>query len=163
MSQVNFSSSQAIPLLDVCLSSAPFEIWFPTLGPHGLVELCMSTTAAEFRINPFISTANAHGCLTSNGDGVTNAYIGGFLYESTPKSPAGFYIFGTRAQPASNGYEKYFVSTLHYITFADQQFADHSVSLSKQRANLYLFIFSTKDYRKSASDANIEHFVLRFK
>ena len=71
-------------------------------------------------------------------------------------------IFGKRAEPAANGDEKYYVSTLYSVPSA-KSFTYNTVPLSKQTANLYMIIYSTSNYDDPASHANIEHFVLRFR
>jgi len=161
MSSVN-SNGPGIPLTDVCLSSAPFEIWFPSLGPRGLVQVCISSMAEEFRIDALRIEPNATGCLTNNGDGATPSYIGGFLPEASLQYGTSLMIFGTRAEPAGNGDEKYFVSRLYSVPSV-KGFSYHTVPLSRQSSELYMIIYSTSNYDDPGSEANIEHFVLQFK
>jgi hypothetical protein len=158
------SENLQIPVIDVCLSSAPFEIWFPALsGPQAIVEVCTSTTAAEFRVNPFkIGSQGVPGCLVNGVQVADTPYASGYLPEASPQEPASYSIVGTRAEPASDGDEKYFVSNL-YSAPTGKSLTSRTIPMSTQAADLYLIIYTSDNYNVPGSDANIEHFVLRFK
>jgi hypothetical protein len=161
MDYVNSNTLQ-IPMIDVCLSSAPFEIWFPALGPAGVVRVCISPTAAIFHVNPLAMNGNVPGCLVP-GTGVADRnYASGFLSESSPQQPAHVDITGRRAEPAANGDEKYFVSNLYSVP-AGKKLNSYTIPMSRQTADLYVVIYTSDNRDAHGSDANVEHFALRFK
>jgi hypothetical protein len=158
MSYANSDSLQT-PLIDVCLSSAPFEIWFPALGPSSDVQVCTSTNVAIFRINPF---TGLH-CLTG-GTGVADTnYASGALSETSLQQGEHTEIASTRAEPASGGDDKYYVSRLFTPTTLEAR--GKPISITRQATDLYLIIFTTGNYplNSQASINQLEHFILRFK
>jgi hypothetical protein len=161
MSYANSTKIQ-IPMIDVCLSSAPFEIWFPALGPNSVVRICTSPTAGIFRVNPFYVGQNNAGCLYPPTGIADHNYASGFLSESSVQEPSHVEIVRTRAEPASGGDDKFFVSTLYSVP-TGKGLKFHTVSLSHQTTNLYLIIYTSDNYNAHGSDANIEHYVLAFK
>jgi hypothetical protein len=163
MSYLNSEGLQ-IPMVGVCLSSAPFEIWFPALSnPKADVEICVSPTVAIFHLDPFkLDGANTVGCLAP-GTGVADTSLGsGFLSESSPQEPACYFVTSQRAEPAANGDEKYFVSNLYSVP-SGKKFTSHTIPMSAQAANLYVIIYASSNYSAPYSDKYLEHFVLRFK
>jgi hypothetical protein len=162
MSYLNFGGLQ-IPVMGVCLSSAPFEIWFPALsGPQAHVGICISPTAAIFSVNPFkIDLPRGVGCLMEGVGVADNGRGSGFLPESSPQEPASYFVDSQRAEPAGDGEDKYFVSRLSSVP-ASESLAEHTILLSAQRANLYVIIYASSNYGPPYSDSYLEHFVLHF-
>jgi hypothetical protein len=150
MTYVNADRLQ-IPVIGVCLSSAPFEIWFPALGPRSDVQVCTSNTVAIFRVNPFPSGA----CLGGGSGAADYSYASGTLFETGLINGEHTEIAETRAQPASGGDDKYFVSTLWS--------QGKPFSITKQSSNLYLVIYAPHNYDDPPSDALVEHYILRFR
>jgi hypothetical protein len=164
------STGLAIPLIDVCLSSAPFEIWFPTLASaQADVEVCVSTTPAEFRINPFkLDGGDAVGCLIPGAGVADYSYASGFLSEASLTEPALYDIEGKRAAPASGGDEMYFVSKLYSPAIftgkgSNSKIKFRTIPMAEQTANLYVIIYATSNYSTPPSDQYLEHYVLHFK
>jgi hypothetical protein len=151
-----------IPVIDVCLKPAPFEIWFPTLGADTDIAICTSTRFAIFHQNPFAATQATYGCLAPATGAADSYYSSGILFESSPEGPPHTEIGGTRAEPASGGDEQYFVSRL-----APYSGKFHTVSISGNTGNLYLVVYRYTyipyDYTYYPEDlSKVEHFVLRF-
>jgi hypothetical protein len=154
MSYENSTTNQ-VPLIKVCLSSAPFEIWFPALGPTSVVEICTYGSLADYRLNPFYHGRGTPGCLALGVGAASSRYGGSSLDETVPRDPVCVVIAGNRAEPASGGDDKYFVSTVVSLSGA--------VPMSQQTANLYLIVFATNKPLAQGPDADVEHFVLQFK
>jgi hypothetical protein len=157
MTYVNADTLQ-IPVVGVCLSSAPFEIWFPALGPQSDVQVCTSTTAAIFRVNPFRTGE----CLGGGSGAADYSYASGTLFETALTNGEHTEIAQTRAQPASGGDEMYFVSTLFSPGVAPT-FRGKPFSITKQSSNLYLVIYAPRNYNNPPSDSLVEHYILRFR
>jgi hypothetical protein len=156
------SDEDQIPLIDVCLSSAPFEIWFPALGSTSALEICTYSSLADFRQDPFYvdqSTAAA-GCLYPPTGFADYPYGSGALFESIPQDPGHAEIVGSRTELASGGDEKYLVSTVYYRS---PVLSLEPVPMSRQSASLYLVVYLPNNYPPPGPDAHLEHFVLRFK
>jgi hypothetical protein len=98
-------------MFTVSMKSKPFELWFPALVGSRAVEVCASTDISLFadaKANPLGATRT---CLTP-GTGVADAELGGgFLAISTPQEAVHTEIAGSRPQPATDGQQKYYVST----------------------------------------------------
>jgi hypothetical protein len=162
MSYLNPEGLQ-VPMVGVCLTSAPFEIWFPALSnPKAFVEICVSPTAAIFSINPFkADLPSGVGCLAP-GVGVVDTGLGsGFLPEASPQQPACYFVDSQRAEPAADGDQKYFVSNLYSVP-SGKKLTYHTIPMSAQTSNLYVIIYASSNYSAPYSDRYLEHFVLRF-
>jgi hypothetical protein len=157
MTYINEGTLQT-PVIGVCLSSAPFEIWFPALGPQSDVQVCTSNTDAIFRVNPFPTGA----CLGDGSGAADYSYASGTLFETGLTNGEHTEIAQTRAQPASGGDEMYFVSTL-WSPAKSLSENGKPFSITKQSANLYLVIYAPHNYNEPPSDALVEHYILRFK
>jgi hypothetical protein len=157
MNYVNYDSVSQIPVIDVCLNAAPFEIEFATLGTDTNIAICTSTQFAIFRQYPF------HGCLAPATGAADAQYSSGILFESSPQGPPHTEIGDTRAAPASNGDQMYFVSRL--VPYSGKF---HTVPISSNTGSLYLIVYKYTyipyDYSYYPTDVSkLEHFVLRFK
>jgi hypothetical protein len=163
MIYVNSDSVQT-PLIDVCLSSAPFEIWFPALRSDADVEICTSTTAASFHVNPFSGTYRTYGCMGEGTALADNPYSSGSLTETAASYPAHTEIVGTSAEPAGDGDDKFFVATIDTVpreTATGLKF--RAIPMSNQKTDVYLTIYATSNYYAPVSYLQLEHFVLRFR
>jgi hypothetical protein len=150
MTYVNADTLQ-IPVIGVCLSSAPFEIWFPALGPRSDVQVCTANTAAIFRVNPFPNGA----CLGGGSGAADYSYASGTLFETGLRNGEHTEIALARAQLASGGDDKYFVSTLWS--------QGKPFSITKQSSDLYLVIYAPHNFDDPPADALVEHYILRFR
>jgi hypothetical protein len=157
-----------IPTIDVCLNSAPFEIWFPAFTtPNATIEICPSPTTAIFQEDPFnvsIHSSKPPGCLIKGTDVADYSYASSVLYEALPYSPSHNDISGIRVQAATGGDDKYFVASLWSPTvYTSKGPSSHAIPLSTQTANLYLVVYGTSDYNLPFTVKRLEHFVLMFR
>ena len=158
------AGDQSLVFVNVCMKSEPFELWFPTLSAGSSLEVCTSDSRTLF--SSIFNPKAIVNCLTPGTGGADYSYASAFLIETTPQpglpaSPAGNYahteIYGTRAQPASGGDEKYYVSNV--ITPSGR-----TILLANQDSNLYLAIYlSNKANDQGNKSNNTEFFVLSFR
>ena len=122
-------------------------MWFPALqNSISAIEVCTAYTSA---IDDNIAQTGQNGVLTclTPGTGIADyPYASGGLAISTPPDElAHMQITGTRAQDASGGDEKYYVS-----------------NLASEHGKVYLVIYMNDNNDKSFEPNNIEYFTLNF-
>lgn len=145
---MSLSGSDQDQLVNVAMKAGePFEMWFPALqNSISAIEVCAAYTSAIDNSIPQTGQNGVFTCLTP-GTGVADyPYASGGLAISTPPDGlAHVQITGTRAQDASGGDEKYYVS-----------------NLTSEHGKVYLVIYMNDNNDKSFEANNIEYFTLNF-
>jgi hypothetical protein len=100
------------PIITVQMTHAPFEMWFPELSNNAYLQVCGWTTNYVFQNAAQAGPNGYTSCLNPGHFLAGYPYGGTGLWLSPPKNTANTVIGDTRAQPADNGDEKYYVANL---------------------------------------------------
>ncbi len=132
--------------IDVSMKYEPFELWFPALGPESTVNVCASPNRAILNPTVILDSSNDANCLSPGRGAADNTYGSGGLWVSTdPGNPIHTTIGGSRAQPAPDGDEKFYVS-----------------NLTGWHEKFYLVIYTNDNNDTQFESNKIEFFVLDF-
>lgn len=145
---MSLSGSDQDQVVNVSMKAGePFEMWFPALqNSISAIEVCAAYAGAIDNNIPRTGQNGVLTCLTP-GTGVADyPYASGGLAISTPPDELGHVqITGTRAQDASGGDEKYYVS-----------------NLTSEHGKVYLVVYMNDNNDKSFESNNVEYFILNF-
>lgn len=126
----------------------PFELWFPALqNSVSAIEVCASHTSAIYNNIPQTGQNGVQTCL-SPGTGLADyAYASGGLaiVSASPDQAAHVQITGSRAESASGGDQKYYVS-----------------NLTSEHGKVYLVIYMNDNNDHTFESNNLEYFTLNF-
>jgi hypothetical protein len=138
------------------MKSEPFEIWFPDLHANSILLIGTSDSRAIF--------ATKAAMLWYATGAAEETYASGALYEYTPDYRVTTAIASARAQPASEGDEKYYVSHLVIIRLESYPNRQHKdMFITGQVGKLYLiFDLNTGGSVTSSGNNSEEEFVLEF-
>jgi len=100
------------PVVTVYMTHAPFEIWFPALANGAALQVCAWSSDYIFQNAAQAGQIGTKSCMNPFNSPADYPYGGGGLWLSPPGNVGNTAIVQTRAQPASGGDEKYYVSNL---------------------------------------------------
>jgi hypothetical protein len=134
-------AGSAIDTINVSMRDEPFEFWFPALEGNSWLAVCASPNPAIF--NP----GNATTCLSPGRTALDYKYgEGGFWVTSDPADPINTGVGASRAEPAANGDQKFYVGNL--VRYSGSKFY---IAICRNDGGLTLKIHN-----------NLEFFVLNF-
>jgi hypothetical protein len=164
----SYSGQTNKDIVSVSMQSEPFELWFPALSPNSVLAVCASASSVIFNNAIQDPQNNDKSCLNVYNAAADFQYASGGLVETSSQYIAFTAIGGSRAQPASGGDEKYYVSQV--ISFPNGLFTgtglQHNpprvVSLTNEHGKLYLVIYLNTNNFRTFQDGNVEDFTLTF-
>jgi hypothetical protein len=143
---MSLSGSDQNQVVNVSMTAGqPFELWFPALqNAESAIEVCTAYSSAIDNNIPQTGQNGVFTCLTPGTGAADYPYASGGLPISTPPDQLGHaQITGTRAEDASGGDQKYYVS-----------------NLTSYHGKVYLVIYMNDNNDKSFEPNNVEYFTL---
>jgi hypothetical protein len=142
-----------VQIIQVSLTRAPFEMWFPAVNPGTAVQVCAWTDDSIFSLQADSDVTKSG--FFSPGTGIADdPYGSGTLFLNNEGNN---YLIGTRIEPAPNGMGKFFISTI----WPKGQTQGIPISQSVGELDLTIFIDHNGNGRAEIDD--YEYVLLSFK